>query len=50
LKYTNADKSWILYWRDRNLRVHIYDMLAPSSRIDDLLDEIERDPTAIVSG
>jgi hypothetical protein len=50
LRYTKADKSWTLYWRDRNLRFHIYDKLAPSSRVDDLLDEIERDPTAIFWG
>jgi hypothetical protein len=34
LRYTAADKSWTLYWRDRNLRFHLYDLLAPSSRVD----------------
>ena len=28
LRYTAADKSWTLYWRDRNLRFHNYDPLA----------------------
>ena len=23
LRYTAADKSWTLYWRDRNLRFHL---------------------------
>ncbi len=50
LRYTMADKSWTLYWRDRNLRFHIYDLVAPSARVDDLLEEIERDPTAIFWG
>ena len=50
LRYTAADKSWTLYWRDRNLRFHIYDQLAPSRRVEDLLTEIDRDPTCIFWG
>jgi hypothetical protein len=34
----------------RNLRFHIYDPLTPSNRIDDLLTEIDRDPTCIFWG
>ncbi len=50
LGYTVADKSWTLYWRDRNLRFHAYDLLVPSPRVDDLLTEIDRDPTCIFWG
>jgi hypothetical protein len=50
LHYKTADKSWTLYWRDRNLRFHIYDLLEPSNRIDDLLTELDRDPTCIFWG
>lgn len=50
LRYTATDKSWTLYWRDRNLRFHIYDLLAPSNRVDDLLTELDRDPTGIFWG
>ncbi|HTP14756.1 MAG TPA: DUF3024 domain-containing protein [Streptosporangiaceae bacterium] len=50
LRYTAADKSWTLYWRDRNLRFHIYDLLAPSPTVEDLLAEIDRDPTCIFWG
>jgi Protein of unknown function (DUF3024) len=50
LRYTKADKSWTLYWRDGNLRFHVYDRCAPSPRVDGLLEEIERDPTAIFWG
>jgi hypothetical protein len=49
LRYTAADKSWTL-WRDRNLRFHLYDLLTPSSRVDDLLSEIDHDPTCIFWG
>jgi hypothetical protein len=34
----------------RNLRFHIYDLLAPSNRVDDLLTELDRDPTHIFWG
>jgi len=50
LRYTQANRTWALYWRDRNLRFHRYDQLPPSPHIDDLLNEIGRDPTAIFWG
>jgi hypothetical protein len=50
MRYTVADKSWTLYWRDRNLRFHLYDLVAPSSRVNDLLAEVDRDPTSIFWG
>jgi hypothetical protein len=50
LRYTAASKSWTLYSRDRNLRFHLYDRLPPSNSIDDLLKEINRDPTCIFWG
>jgi Protein of unknown function (DUF3024) len=34
-----------LYWRDRDRRFHLYNQLPPSPRVDDLLHEIDRDPT-----
>jgi len=50
LRYTKAAKRWCLYWRDRHLRFHLYDRLAPSPRAEDLLEELDRDPTAIFWG
>jgi Protein of unknown function (DUF3024) len=50
LRYTAADKTWRLFWRDRNLRFHGYDLLKPSRNVDDLLAEIDRDPTGIFWG
>lgn len=50
LRYTLADKSWTLYWRDRNLRFHVYDPLEASNRVEDLLSELDRDPTCIFWG
>src|SRR6478752_1490520 len=35
LRYTAADKSWTLYWHDRNLRFHLYEPIAPSHRVED---------------
>lgn len=50
LRYSAADQAWSLSWRDRNLRFHAYDLLAPSRRVEDLLAEIDRDPTGIFWG
>jgi hypothetical protein len=50
LRYTAGDKSWTLYWRDRLLRFHLYDQLPPSHSVNDLLDELDRDPTGIFWG
>ena len=50
LRYTKTTGMWELYWRDRNLKFHRYDRLAPSLLVDDLLAEIERDPTMIFWG
>lgn len=50
LRYTKSAQSWTLYWRDRNLRFHRYDQLAPAKHVSVLLDEIARDPTGIFWG
>ncbi|MGH3181425.1 MAG: DUF3024 domain-containing protein [Streptosporangiaceae bacterium] len=50
LRYTKATRLWWLYWRDRHLRFHRYDQLAPSPHVDDLLREIDHDPIAIFWG
>ena len=50
LRYTRASGRWSLFWRDRHLRFHAYDRLAPSAHVDDLLREIDADPTAIFWG
>ena len=34
----------------RNLRFHVYDLAAPMASVAELLNEIERDPTAIFWG
>ena len=50
LRYTKTTGMWSLYWRDRNLRFHIYDCVSPTANIAQLLDEVNRDPTAIFWG
>jgi hypothetical protein len=50
LRYNATNKSWTLYWSDQHQRFHLYDQLAPSRNIDDLLAEIDRDPTSIFWG
>jgi len=50
LRYNATDMSWTLYWADQHQRFHTYNRLSPSQDIEDLLTEIERDPTNIFWG
>jgi len=50
LRYTKATQLWSLYWRDRNLKFHEYDRVPASASVEELLAEVERDPTAIFWG
>jgi hypothetical protein len=47
LRYTKATRLWSLYWRDRNLRFHEYDLVPASANVEELLADVDRDPTAI---
>jgi hypothetical protein len=50
LRYTKGTRSWSLYWRDRNLRFHEYGRVPATANIEELLAELDRDPTAIFWG
>ena len=50
LRYTNKRSEWSLYWTDRNLKFRLYDGIAPSPFVGDLLNEVDADPTAIFWG
>lgn len=50
LRYVKSRNEWSLYWRDRNLKFHLYDWVAPTPTIQVLLDEITADPTCIFWG
>jgi hypothetical protein len=49
LRYDPTATNWTLYWADRNSRWHRYDDLEPGT-VDDLLHEIDDDPTCIFWG
>ena len=40
----------VVVWRDRNLLFHAYDLVSATARIEELLAELDRDPTAIFWG
>lgn len=50
LRYTKSRKEWALFWGDRNLKFHTYDLTAPTSDVAALLEEVDRDPTCIFWG
>lgn len=47
LRSTKSRNRWSLYWRDRKLKSHEYGLAESTTDIQDLLDEIDRDPTSI---
>jgi DUF3024 family protein len=49
LRYSASTHEWNLYWADRNGRWHRYDDFPPG-RVDQVLREIESDPTGIFWG
>lgn len=50
LRYTRSRQEWTLYWRDRNLKFHRYDLADPSPDVEYLLAEVDADPTCIFWG
>ena len=49
-RYNPKTKEWTLYCADRNSRWHEYIDLLPSTDLDVLLREVDRDPTGIFWG
>lgn len=50
LRYMKVWREWTLYYRDRNLKFHLYDLVPPATSVEPLLAEIEADPTGIFWG
>jgi len=50
MRFTTTTNTWSLYWRDSDEILHVYDMAQPTADVGELLDEIDRDPTAIFWG
>ncbi len=49
-RYTATQRSWTLFWADRNGRWHRYENFVDRSNFLDLLQEVEKDPTRIFWG
>lgn len=49
-RFDGQTKKWSLYCFDRNGKWHLYDRMKPSADFDDLLKEVDRDPTGIFWG
>lgn len=50
LRFTVSTGLWSLYYRDRNERWHAYDLVNAAPTVAPLLEEIDKDPTAIFWG
>ena len=49
-RFDPENSTWVLYCADRNSRWHEYYDIAPSKDLDDLLREVDEDPTGIFWG
>ena len=49
-RFDPGNKTWTLYCADRNSRWHLYSYADPSKKLDDLLKELDADPTGIFWG
>ncbi len=49
-RFDPKDNTWTLYYADRNDKWHIYIDAPSSGKLDDLLEEVEEDPTGIFWG
>jgi ribosomal protein S17 len=49
-RFDHETKKWVLYWMDRNSRWHLYDLVKPSADFEDMLKELDRDPTGTFWG
>ena len=44
MRFMVKDREWVLFWRDRNLRWHEFELCRRSSDVSDLLEVIDREP------
>ncbi len=49
-RFRPADETWMLYWPDRNTRWHEYYDVDRTEDLEDLLREVDEDPTGIFWG
>jgi len=49
-RYNIDNQNWTLYCADRNERWHMYMEINSSDNIDDLINEVDEDPTGIFWG
>lgn len=49
-RYTKTRRQWTLYWRDRNLKFHEYDLVEPTPHLDDLIDYVANDRSGLFWG
>jgi hypothetical protein len=49
-RYSTKTEKWTLYWAEENYKWHVYPECNPKKEFDDLLIEVDKDPTGIFGG
>ena len=50
IRFDQVTKKWALFFTDRNSNWHLYDTVKPSVNFEDILKELDHDPTGIFWG
>jgi hypothetical protein len=50
IRYNQKKENWTIYSRDRNQKWHLYTEIEPKEIIEEIIEEIEADPTGIFWG
>ena len=50
IRFDQVTKKWALFFTDRNSNWHLYDIVKPSANFEDILKELDQDPTGIFWG
>jgi hypothetical protein len=50
IRYNEEKQNWTIYWRDRNEKWHLYSEINPRKQIEEIIKEIDADPTGIFWG
>jgi len=50
IRFENVDKTFTLYCADRNDKWHLYDYIDPTTDLEEVLAQIDADPTGIFWG
>jgi hypothetical protein len=50
VRFNEEQENWTLYWRDRNEKWHLYTEITPVKNVEEIINEVDKDPSGIFWG